>query len=307
MLMFASSRVPAGPSQIALARPGLQRATQGSPHHHHARRLNQRIVTVRGKDAEGEGNVDAVNDLLDKAEALMAEVGVIQAEATKVDTSTSSENPRVALHCDVNGCTIAPVVDEASASKGPPGTKFSGEDEQSSEKDLMVMEGKGWKMGFDRFPRAGDRYNGFIGGDDWTITLTSEEYQDFIQLLKNLRQSVATLEVCGEWDKEDTAEATLEMSTPRIWMQGRAPQRRLSVLQRLWSSRPVDGESLPGVAFSLRFIVTSSGSREVEGFWPASAVMAVLEALDSKSSLGGQDDDDTEVGVQDEVLLGATE
>lgn len=305
--MVASRRVPSAPCQIALAWPGLQRATHCSAPHHPPRRLNQRLVAVRAAEAQEESNAAAVNDLLDKAEALMAEVGVIQAEAVKTDPAPS-DNPRVALHCDVNGCTIAPVVDEASASKGPPGTKFAGDDDESSKQDIMVLEGKGWKMGLDRCPPDGDEYNAFVGGDDWTVTLSSEEYQDFIQLLRNLRQSVATLEVCGEWDKEDTAEATLEMSTPRIWMQGRAPQRRLSVLQRLWSSRSLgDDESLPGVAFSLRFIVTSSGRREVEGFWPASAVMAALEALDSNSAAGSADDDDTEVSIQDEVLLGAAE
>ena len=51
-----------------------------------------------------------------------------------------------------------------------------------------------------------------------------------VQLLKNLRQSVATLQICGEWGA-GKEEATLQMSTERVWMQGRVPQKRLTTLQ----------------------------------------------------------------------------
>lgn len=54
-----------------------------------------------------------------------------------------------------------------------------------------------------------------------------------LQLLKNLRRSVATLDICGEWGTGDSAddEAALEVKTDRVWMEGRAQQRRLSALQ----------------------------------------------------------------------------
>lgn len=54
-----------------------------------------------------------------------------------------------------------------------------------------------------------------------------------LQLLKNLRRSVATLDVCGEWGTGDSAndEAALEVRTDRIWMEGRAQQKRFSALQ----------------------------------------------------------------------------
>ena len=51
-----------------------------------------------------------------------------------------------------------------------------------------------------------------------------------VQLLKNLRQSVATLQICSEWGS-GKEEATLQMSTERVWMQGRVPQKRLTTLQ----------------------------------------------------------------------------
>ena len=51
-----------------------------------------------------------------------------------------------------------------------------------------------------------------------------------LQLLKNLRRSVATLDICGEWGTADD-EAALEVKTDRVWMEGRAQQKRLSALQ----------------------------------------------------------------------------
>jgi len=52
-----------------------------------------------------------------------------------------------------------------------------------------------------------------------------------VQLLMNLRRSVATLQICGEWRSENDEDATLEIATDRVWMQGRAPQKRLTALQ----------------------------------------------------------------------------
>lgn len=61
-------------------------------------------------------------------------------------------------------------------------------------------------------------------------SLPKLQFTDAVQLLKNLRQSVATLQICGEWGSAND-DATLEMSTQRVWMQGRAPQKRLTALQ----------------------------------------------------------------------------
>ena len=49
------------------------------------------------------------------------------------------------------------------------------------------------------------------------------------QLLMNLRRSITTLDICGEWGGD--REATLEMSLGDVYVQGRAPQKRLSALQ----------------------------------------------------------------------------
>lgn len=67
---------------------------------------------------------DSIDNLLSQADALMEEVGVKveTGEApVKVEEVVGPEQPRMTLHCDVNGCTIAPVVSEASTNKGPLG------------------------------------------------------------------------------------------------------------------------------------------------------------------------------------------
>ena len=51
-----------------------------------------------------------------------------------------------------------------------------------------------------------------------------------MQSLRNLCRSIATLDICGEW-RTDSDEATLEIATELVWMQGRAPAKRLSALQ----------------------------------------------------------------------------
>ena len=49
------------------------------------------------------------------------------------------------------------------------------------------------------------------------------------QLLRNLRQGVQTLHVCGDWAATD--DAVLDMSTDAVWVQGRAARKRISTLQ----------------------------------------------------------------------------
>ena len=59
--------------------------------------------------------------------------------------------------------------------------------------------------------------------------LDREQSLAVAQLLMNLRRSITTLDICGEWGGE--REATLEMSHGHVYVQGRAPQKRLSALQ----------------------------------------------------------------------------
>jgi len=91
------------------------------------------------------------------------------------------------------------------------------------------------------------------------------------------------MKISGDWDA-DGSEAQVEMQTPRIWMQGRASQKRFTLLSRMWSQKSTE-EDDPSVAFSLRFSVRTAGTRQAEGTWTAEAVMEVLKAIDEESSM----------------------
>lgn len=83
------------------------------------------------------------------------------------------------------------------------GTLLGSFDEESDERDVFVLQGKGWKLGVNRqlsSRRPSEAYTAFVGGDNWSISLTHEEYNDFIKLLNNLRysphQESLPLEIC---------------------------------------------------------------------------------------------------------------
>lgn len=160
--------------------------------------------------------------------------------------------------------------------------------------DFRLAEGPGWRLGFDAAaPPGSTNFSAVAGGDGWSAAMTRDEYDDLVRLLANLQQSVATLSVCGEWGSGGSGgessgggggggddEAALEMSSARVWVQGRAPAARLSSLQAAWAAGGAAqaAPSSPLAAFELRFILLQG--REVEGVWPAEAVAGVLANLE---------------------------
>ena len=112
-----------------------------------------------------------------------------------------------------------------------------------------------------------------------------------VSIIVSAKKSVATLSVCGEWGGDNGKgnsgddEAALEMSSARVWVQGRAPAARLSSLQAAWAATAeakAAAPSSPLAAFELRFILLQG--REVEGVWPAEAVAGVLANLEGAAS-----------------------
>ncbi|CAL8470645.1 g10187 [Coccomyxa elongata] len=231
------------------------------------------------------------DDLLREADDLLAQMAkgrIKKAQVTEDFALDNGERPGFQLQCDVNGCSIVPVP-TSDAARGPSGsfvgTSGYGDSTASgsSPKDFVLAEGNGWKLGYDKSPADPKSYTAIIASDTWSMAVTKSEYDDFIKLLKNLRRSVATLQICGEWRAENE-DAALEMSTQRVWVQGRAPQKRLSALQDLWKvGRGGQQENEKAKAFSLRFIIMSPDRREVEGHWSAETVMQVLRHLDGES------------------------
>ena len=49
-------------------------------------------------------------------------------------------------------------------------------------RDFVLMEGEGWKMGYDRNPINTSAYTALIGSDTWSISLTRDEFTDFLQV-----------------------------------------------------------------------------------------------------------------------------
>eukprot|EP00803_Ostreobium_quekettii_P010637 evm.model.scf_78.6 EVM.evm.TU.scf_78.6 scf_78:112625-113491(-) len=235
--------------------------------------------------ADSAGTLRGAESLLANAETCRSAPGARGSDA--------ADKPRLVLHCDVSGCTVAPVVGDGGRERHPEGTVMGALQQEGGEagpRDLVVMEGRGWKLGLDRGRGEGDGYSAFVGGDAWSMCLSREEFADFVRQLRNLRRSVATLSVCGSWDGGG-GESTLEVRGARVWMQGRAPNRRLSMLRRLWGRRPPEGpEGLPDAAFALRFVVASAGAREAEGSFPPEAVMEILRAIGGGA--GGREDMD---------------
>lgn len=223
-----------------------------------------------------------------ETDKLLAKLGTDgpRAAANGYQSDDEGLSASVVVTCDVNGCVVSP----AASSRGPTGlaspvlpelTSIRGQEEDCPER-FEYHEGMGWKLGFDPQPESDEEYSAVIGSHDFSISLTRPEFYDFIQLLMNLRRSVTTLDVGGEWGQEGD-EATLQMETERLWMQGRAPQKRLSVLQDWW--RNGEAASLVGedvsAAFALRVIVRSQGSREVEGAWHPVSTMNLICFIDS--------------------------
>ncbi|EIE22653.1 hypothetical protein COCSUDRAFT_66327 [Coccomyxa subellipsoidea C-169] len=225
------------------------------------------------------------DDLIREADNLLAQMakGQVKKKAQSIEESTldNGERPGFQLQCDVNGCTIVPV-SQLDAARSPAGSFVgtSGSMASGSEpSDFVLAEGRGWKLGYDRSPSDPKGYTAIIASDTWSMAVTKSEYDDFVKLLKNLRRSVATLQICGEWRSENDEDAMLEMSTQRVWMQGRAPQKRLTALQEIWNRGRGNHEQ---EAFSLRFIIMAPDRREVEGNWSAEVVMQVLRHLDGE-------------------------
>jgi hypothetical protein len=221
----------------------------------------------------------------------MAEMGKGRQQNSQEKQSGMLAGEGMQIQCDVNGCVIVPIPRDAAGTNGIT-SSIAGQQAPKTQpskptvpKDFQLHQGAGYKLGYDRGCTNPREYSAVVGGKGWSVGLTTAEYQDFVKLLRNLRHSVTTLQICGEWGEgqHETDEATLEMKTERVWMQGRAPQKRLSALQDLWRRRAA-GQSNNGntqAAFALRFVISSEGQREVEGSFSAETVMSILEHLDA--------------------------
>jgi Domain of unknown function (DUF1818) len=112
----------------------------------------------------------------------------------------------------------------------------------------VLKSGPGWRVGWN--PEA-TLYTGLIGNDDWAIELTTAELDDFCRLALQL----ATAMVAMATELMDEESISLEAESDRVW---------------------IEIVGFPQ-GYDLRFIL--SGDRQVEGYWEAAIVPALLQAL----------------------------
>lgn len=111
-----------------------------------------------------------------------------------------------------------------------------------------LKEGSGWRLGWN--PDA-PVFQGLLGGADWAVELTADEFQDFCRLTRQLVETLAA--IAPELMAEERIACELET-------------------ERLWVEMEGDPKS-----YELRFIVLTG--RRVEGAWPPSAAIAVVGAI----------------------------
>lgn len=113
--------------------------------------------------------------------------------------------------------------------------------------DRQLRSGAGWRIGWN--PDASE-FQGLLGGEDWAVELTSAEFKDFCQLLKQLVETMH--QISSELMDEETI--TCEAASDLLWMEAQGyPQ-----------------------SYQLSFILLSG--RRAEGRWSASVVAELIQA-----------------------------
>jgi hypothetical protein len=115
--------------------------------------------------------------------------------------------------------------------------------------EKILQQGKGWRIGWNPIAEV---YRGLIGGDDWAIELTIEEWNDFHRLLGQLSTTMEAMQ--GELMEEE-----------RIALAGESTL--------LW----LEGEGFPR-AYSLRILLHHG--RRCEGNWSAEVVPELVRAIE---------------------------
>ena len=114
--------------------------------------------------------------------------------------------------------------------------------------ERLVKSGPGWRLGWN--PNATE-FQGLVGGEDWAIELTEAELNDFCRLAEQLAGTMQHMAT----ELMDEEKISCEAESDLLWL---------------------EVEGYPH-AYGLRFILQSG--RRGEGFWPASAVPDLLQAM----------------------------
>ncbi|MCU0548774.1 MAG: DUF1818 family protein [Leptolyngbya sp. Prado105] len=100
----------------------------------------------------------------------------------------------------------------------------------------VLKIGAGWRLGWDA---TASEFKGLVGGDDWAIELTEDEWNDFCRLSDQLHEALQQI----AQELMDEERIACELESDRIWL---------------------EAEGFPN-AYSLRLILQTG--RRAEGYW----------------------------------------
>ena len=114
--------------------------------------------------------------------------------------------------------------------------------------DQILKTGTGWRLGWN--PQAAE-FKGLVGGEDWAIELTEQEFEDFCRLLGQLTETMTQM-ASELMDEEKIA---CEAESDRLWM---------------------EVEGFPN-AYTVQLILNTG--RRCEGSWPVEVVPELVQAI----------------------------
>ncbi|KAG0610390.1 hypothetical protein M758_7G062100 [Ceratodon purpureus] len=203
------------------------------------------------------------------------------------DDDGGDAGDEIKLECDESGCvvvkTTSKTLEEEDDRTGFLCCDLTGcyfTDEPLAEKTFEVLEGEGWRLGYETAPDSEESFCAIVGAGGWSLALTASEFNDFCYLIQTLRKGISTMDEDGFIGKD---EVVMQVERGSLWMECSIPKKRVAIFQDFWrlgNRALVDSQQK--TAFKLRFLLSgASGRRQAEGFWPPEAVMDMLKKIDA--------------------------
>lgn len=205
------------------------------------------------------------------------------------DDGDEDDGGDIKLECDESGCVVVKTTSKSLEEEGDKtgflccdltGCYFS--DEPPAETTFEVLEGEGWRLGYETAPDSEESFCAIVGAGGWSLALTASEFNDFCYLIQTLRKGISTMDEDGFIGKD---EVVMQVERGSLWMECSIPKKRVAIFQHFWKlGNRALVDSQQKTAFKLRFLLSgASGRRQAEGFWPPEAVMDMLKKIDAMS------------------------
>lgn len=200
----------------------------------------------------------------------------------------NKEFGEIKLECDESGCVLVMPKTKALGNDNSSGhlrcdlTGCYFTDDPPIENGFEVIKGQKWCLGYETAPESEDSFSAVIGANGWSVALTTSEFNDFCQLIQTLRKGIATMDEDGFIGKDDIS---MQVEKGSLWVECTIPKKKVAILQNFWKLGNwglLDNQQTSG--FELRFVISGSGRRQAEGFWPAEAVMDMLKKIDATNA-----------------------